>query len=130
MVDNGCTNHVLKLNNVYWEPAHNGYIQFTVRKDDRGFQKGDTITFVRWGNIPGEYSEGYLTTTNPFNKGKLYSTTMVEYADTMHFIITYVLTGGKYGIDPGYVVLGIAPVEQPEYSLCKEDNICSKVSIQ
>ena len=38
---------------------------------------------------------------------------MIPTGREAQYVITYVLTGGQFGIEPGYVVLGLGPVAQP-----------------
>lgn len=79
------TMHNLKCLAPYYDAVLRGDKLFDVRKDDRSFQTGDTINLQRIENNPAEY---------------------------VHFpalicTVTYVLRGGQFGIEPGYVVLGI-----------------------
>lgn len=88
--------HELKTLADYWDALASGEKNFEVRRDDRGFQKGDLLTLVRveWR----EHGSG----------GKrLVETTFDGRARVLHRKITYVLTGGQFGIEPGYVVLGL-----------------------
>lgn len=87
--------HELKTWPCYFDAVKRGEKTFEVRRDDRGFQKGDVVRLVR------------TRTDNPL---------AVEYAygspTPRHVIerrISYVLTGGQFGIEPGYVVLGLEP---------------------
>lgn len=56
---------------------------FDVRRDDRGFQKGDTLVLREWDNH-----------------------SLCFTGNDEHRKIKYILTGGQLGIEPGYVVLG------------------------
>lgn len=88
--------HELKTLADYWDALASGEKNFEVRRDDRGFQKGDLLTLVRveWR----EHGSG----------GKrLVETTFCGRARVLNRKITYVLTGGQFGIEPGYVVLGL-----------------------
>ncbi len=90
------TEHILKTMDVYWNAIERGEKNFEVRRDDRGFQKGDVLILrrVEWR----EHGSG----------GKrLVETTFDGRARVLHRKITYVLTGGQFGIEPGYVVLGL-----------------------
>lgn len=87
--------HELKTLPQYWDAVQRGEKTFEVRRDDRGFQKGDTLRLLRMK--------------------KMYYGTMYEVAvdsqgkplHVLEFEITYILTGGQFGIEPGYVVMGL-----------------------
>ncbi len=86
--------HVLKCWPEYYDAVERGEKPFDVRPDDRGFQKGDTVRLQRCvKRAPGDYAVDYDS------QGKV--------KKEMSFEITYVLTGGQFGIEPGYVVLGL-----------------------
>ena len=72
----------LILASSFWDAVMEGRKTFEVRKNDRGFNAGDTVEFC------GATDDG--------SAGR--------YADKI-FDITYVLSG--WGIEPGYVVFGI-----------------------
>lgn len=89
-MDSRPTVHRLKTWEQYFGAVVDGAKPFEVRRDDRGFQRGDRVQLV-------ETSQRYSTPTGR----------EAEYE------ITYVLTGGQLGIEPGYVVLGLGSVAQP-----------------
>ena len=81
-------NHELKVKSEYFHSLQPGEKTFEVRRDDRGFQKGDVLWLheferSRWG--PRDQYSGNAT-----------------YAR-----IDYILTGGQLGIEPGYVVMAL-----------------------
>lgn len=85
--------HTLKTLPNYWDAVDRGEKNFEVRRDDRGFQKGDTLVLHRL-------------------KGDLVGGMRLEYdyngaARVIRREITYILTGGQFGVEPGYVVLGL-----------------------
>ena len=82
--------HELKTLSNYWDAVASGDKTFEVRRDDRGFQKGDILKLKKWN---GKYYE---------LEGDRFSAIL-----TLRKRITYVLTGGQFGIEPGYVVLGL-----------------------
>jgi Domain of unknown function (DUF3850) len=84
--------HQLKTHAPYFEAVVSGVKPFEVRRDDRGFQRGDYVRLVETTHIsvPGVGDEW-----SPTGREAQYE-------------ITYVLTGGQFGIEPGYVVLGLA----------------------
>lgn len=86
--------HVLKCWPSYFDAIERGDKNFEVRRDDRGFQKGDTLVLRKY-----EIGSGYHPSPEaPYDYYELRRE------------ITYVLTGGQFGIEPGYVVLGLKPM--------------------
>lgn len=80
--------HELKTWPAYFGPISEGLKPFEVRRDDRGFQKGDVLHLR-------EYDPSQLVPSHRFTGNG-------------HFaVVTYVLTGGQFGIEPGYVVMGL-----------------------
>ena len=88
------TEHVLKTLPEYWDAVERGEKTFEVRRDDRGFQRGDTVVLRR------------LTRTKL--GADVDTTSRGQYRD-LRFTIGWVLTGGQFGIEPGYVVLALHP---------------------
>jgi len=84
--------HWLKTWIPYFDAVVSGAKPFEVRRDDRGFQRGDRVRLVE----VSEPARGMIPTGRE-----------------AQYVITYVLTGGQFGIEPGYVVLGLGPVAQP-----------------
>ena len=82
--------HTLKCWSPYWDAISNGEKNFDVRRDDRGFQKGDTVILQKFDPSKPGYVRTYWDNT-PFEVRRK---------------IKYILTGGQFGIEPGYVVLG------------------------
>ena len=77
--------HTLKCRSAYFNAIRRKEKNFDVRRDDRGFQKGDTVILREWDNramVP------HFTGNDEHRK------------------IKYILTGGQFGLEPGYVVLG------------------------
>ena len=56
---------------------------FDVRRDDRGYQKGDTVVLREWDQSSVRFT-----------------------GNDEHRKIKFILTGGQFGIEPGFVVLG------------------------
>lgn len=84
--------HELKTWPVYFDAVARGEKTFEVRRDDRGFQKGDLVRLLRTSErMPHQVDYDYDGKPN--------------YEITRE--ISYVLTGGQFGIEPGYVVLGL-----------------------
>lgn len=86
--------HILKTWPDYWDAISRGEKTFEVRRDDRGFQKGDTLKLVRMKKRP----EGnWVEDRDSYNNTPRVLTRKV----------TYILTGGQFGIEPGFVVMGL-----------------------
>lgn len=77
--------HTIKCWPQYFGPIRRKEKNFDVRRDDRGYQKGDTVVLREWepGVIDGRFT-----------------------GNDEHRKIKYILTGGQFGLEPGYVVLG------------------------
>lgn len=86
--------HDLKTLPVYFDAVERGEKTFEIRRDDRGFQKGDIVRLKRFDpelgytSIPGE--------------GRF----SVKSIDRR---IAWILTGGQFGLEPGYVILALGP---------------------
>ena len=81
------TTHTLKLEECFCEAVVTGKKSFEIRKNDRGFQPGDTIEFI------------------PVSNGH----TAIHVISNRRYRITYVLSG--WGLKNGYVALGIEEVK-------------------
>jgi hypothetical protein len=93
--------HILKTLPVYWDAVLRGEKTFEVRRDDRGFQKGDTVALVRSDGKNTVYREDLPTDS------RLPNCRYATESYVLKFRITYILTGGQLGIEPGYVVMGL-----------------------
>lgn len=80
----GCKVHCLKTWPQYYEAVANGEKNFEVRKHDRKFAEGDILELQEWNPGTREYSGRF---------------TRVQ--------VTYILLGGQFGVEDGYVVMGI-----------------------
>ena len=96
--------HQLKTLSQYWDAVKRGDKTFDVRRDDRGFQKGDTVELIRYNGIGIAYRTELPDSTGP---GGRYD----KATYTLSREITYILTGGQFGIEPGYVVLALKKLE-------------------
>lgn len=72
--------HILKLKEEFWDSVFDETKTFEIRLNDRGFQKGDTISFCLMQPVASPFPEGL-------------------------FEITYVLNG--WGLKEDYVALSI-----------------------
>ncbi|MCS3692055.1 hypothetical protein ABIF07_001029 [Bradyrhizobium elkanii] len=92
------TEHVLKCWPVYFDALASGMKNFEVRKDDRGFQKGDTLLLQR---------------TRPNDLYRVETDYHGKVCHELRFAINWILTGGQFGIEPGYVVLALHRLAMP-----------------
>lgn len=79
--------HELKTWGEYYEAVLAGKKKFEVRKNDRDFKEGDILLLNKWDRQRNEYAGAQTA-----------------------FLITYVLTGGQFGIEKGYCVLSLQPI--------------------
>ena len=99
--------HHLKLLDEYWNAVKTGHKTFELRQNYRGYQDGDVVKFYRYAREPRGIL-GYYDGKSDYQylKGSKYVETMNE-ADTMSFIISYVLPLSALEINSDYVVFGI-----------------------
>jgi len=76
--------HELKTWNEYFEEVFMGHKTFEVRKADRPFAKGDTLILKEWNPKTEQYT-GREVARN----------------------VSYVLEGGQFGVEKGFVVMAI-----------------------
>lgn len=81
--------HKVKCWSNYYDAIVAGDMNFTVRRDDRGYQKGDIVLLQKYDPEKLRYVCG--SGSVPYSIEKQ---------------IKYILTGGQFGIEPGFVVLG------------------------
>lgn len=86
--------HVLKTLDCYWDAVECGAKKFEVRKNDRGFQPGDTVVLQRWHTHP---------ITKNYRKDSA--------VEPLKFKIGWMLQGGQFGIECGYCVFSLEPLE-------------------
>lgn len=91
--------HSLKTMPAYWDAIANGEKRFEVRRDDRGFQRGDVLLLRKLRE--GRYTE--------FEREGGNYTGIPEHARTIRATVDWVMTGGQLGVEPGYVVMSITP---------------------
>lgn len=96
--------HTLKIEYEYMDALQHGEKSFEVRRDDRGFQKGDTLVLCRYGKCrKNGNSYGFMDSLGRVVSSHPNSPSV----DRVERKITYILTGGQFGIERGYVVLGL-----------------------
>lgn len=74
-------NHCIKCLPEYFEDISNGSKNFELRKDDRNYKVGENVLLMEWNPIDQAYT------------GK-----------ELRVLITYKLTGGKFGLKHGYCI--------------------------
>lgn len=81
--------HELKVAPAYFGPIDRGEKTFEVRRDDRGFQKGDILWLREYMDAREKYT-----------------------GNSLHARVEWILTGGQHGIEPGYVVMSISLIDE------------------
>ena len=76
--------HELKTWPEYYEEVFMGHKTFELRKNDRGFKKGDTLILKEWDNKTNEYT-GRMLARN----------------------VIYIIEGGVFGLEAGYVIMSM-----------------------
>ncbi len=84
--------HTLKTLPAYWDAVERGDKTFEVRRDDRGFKVGDIVFLLRWEDGRASFAQHPL-------------------GFTLNRRIRYILTGGQFGIEPGYVVMQLEELD-------------------
>ncbi|MDE2467395.1 MAG: DUF3850 domain-containing protein [Bradyrhizobium sp.] len=92
------TEHFLKTLLPYFDAVERGEKNFEVRRDDRGYQKGDILVLRCWND----------KTLGWVYDGSRLGSPIKE----MRKRIIYILTGGQFGIEPGFVVMGLEDEER------------------
>ena len=88
------TIHELKTIASYYDAVERGEKLFEVRRDDRGYQRGDIVALQRCYK---QRIGGWKVETDISGKP----------VKEMRFRIGWILTGGQFGIEPGYVVFSL-----------------------
>ena len=84
--------HRLKCHPAMFQDVANGSKVFEVRKDDRGFRIGDILELKEW---PQPDVADYHFDTSAYR------------LPTLRRKVTYILSGGQWGVEPGFVVMGL-----------------------
>lgn len=94
--------HVLKVVPPYFDALLDGTKTFEVRRNDRGFQKGDQL--ILW-----EYDQDATSIDDyrPAINHAVSATVAFVYSGDPRFGY-----GGQHALNPGWVVLGLAGVEE------------------
>lgn len=91
--------HDLKCSEQYWDKVASGEKRFEVRRDDRGFQRGDILLLRK---TSADRPTTYITPRG--------DSSWPAEAYTIRMRVDWILTGGQLGVEPGYVVMSISPV--------------------
>jgi hypothetical protein len=94
-------NHTLKTHPAVFRAVRDGTKTFEVRKDDRAFQCGDTIMLIY--HDP-ETRVGFPMPPRPHDPN--------DDQTPINARVGFVLRGGQYGIEPGYVAFSLFDVRQ------------------
>lgn len=86
--------HELKLSTKYFKDVKEKIKTFELRKNDRNFQVGDTLILKEYYQGDTDYENGIYTPPHYTNNQVVRK-------------VTYMLEGGNYGLEKGYVILGI-----------------------
>jgi hypothetical protein len=92
---------MLKTHPPMFRAVRDGVKNFDVRKDDRAFQTGDTVELVF--SDPAVPGGSFPTPPQPWGED--------DARANLKRKITFVLRGGQYGVEPGYVVLAMTDAD-------------------
>lgn len=92
------TIHKLKTHPLAFLAMKRGDKNFDVRKDDRNFRVDDQLLLEEF-TPAGYWDDGEKDSEKDEYSG-----------DILHRRISYILRGGQYGIEKGYVVLGLKKI--------------------
>ena len=108
------TTHNLKLVQPYFDAVADGTKTFEVREDDRGYEVGDTLRLREWETTT-RVVEGH--------DGYLIRVASDEYTGReLKREVTYILRGPAFGIEDGYVVMGIKPIPVAPFEGIEDDD--------
>ena len=85
--------HTLKTWPKFFDAVYDGRKLFEVRRADRDFRVGDILLLQRWEPDRGDYTRD----------GSGHPATLSKR-------VTYLLPGGQFGVEAGFVVLGLEAV--------------------
>lgn len=97
-IDRSDFDHVLKVVAPYFDALADGSKAFEVRRNDRGFQKGDRLLLWDYDPAPGAWR-----TFMPGYHRVISATVSFVYAGDPRF--SY---GNQHALNPGWVVLGLS----------------------
>lgn len=96
--------HELNTWPTYWDAVARGEKLFEVRRNDRFFQAGDVVELIRLtlDKATASYDLDYGDDGRGFGEQK-----------KLRFRIGPILQGGQFGIEPGFCVFSLMPVNDP-----------------
>ena len=94
--------HLLKCWPEYYEATISGHKTFDIRKNDREFMVGDILSLQEWD--PSE-EEVYFSLMGGDGPGQTCFKAKGYTGRTCLRRITYILSGGQFGLEEGYVVM-------------------------
>lgn len=94
--------HDLKTWPACWDATKRGEKPWEVRLNDRFYQSGDIVRLHRWE--PGVGKNCYVTPDGAKSNFR-------QEEGTQEFRIGWILQGGQFGIEPGYCVFSLAPID-------------------
>jgi hypothetical protein len=97
--------HELRCWAPYFDEIKAGRKTFELRRDDRGYQKGDELVLVR---ADPEHPHGFWTESG--------APALRNEAATLRMRVTYITHGGRFGLQDGWVCMGISEISEPAYS--------------
>lgn len=101
--------HELKTWPEFFDAVKRGDKTFEVRRNDRGFQVGDTLRLVRWQPSQGHgYAGGGFETDDD---GKPWWHSHGGKRAEIDVVVTYKMDGGRFGLDQPWCILGFKMVE-------------------
>lgn len=109
--------HKLKTLPIHFDAIERGDMTFGVRKNEQGFQAGDTLVLEEWN--PSMRSEQSIVPMwdgdeKDMPRGyRLYDPLRHYTGRTLERLVTYVLHGGQWGLQEGYVVLALKAPTDP-----------------
>ena len=96
--------HELKIHKQWADAKLAGLKPFEIRRNDRGFQKGDTIRYIVVDPKTGE--RWFDRSADDLEPGESWP---VHPLEKLQFLVTYV-TEGRDGLEKGYCVFADMPV--------------------
>ena len=93
--------HELKVVAPYFDALESGEKSFEVRRDDRGFQRGDILILKEW--MPYNEHAQYSSERTPHFSGR-----------EIRKRIVWILTGGQFGVEAGHVVMALETAPEPK----------------
>ena len=86
--------HELKTDPEVFDAVSRGEKKFEIRKDDRGFEVGDTLILRKTLHTGLEMAAG---------------APLCYEGDPLHLCVSYILRGPIYGLADGWVIMSIEP---------------------